>query len=190
MKIAVVIGIFIILFISMYLVVKYCKSKAKVILLLILSIITIYFVAFTIDAHRVINFKSPIFAWDIKSNRANEKQYKGLGYKINIYYFENGDTEKTEMSVFGKVIARSITNTNSDDFTIVDETQVCAQALELMHEDDEYKYYFECIKSETVFIVFADGSRLSVRDAMLVSSKNWIVLIIEKYPELFYKEAK
>ena len=83
---------------------------------------------------------------------------------------------------------------NSDDFTIFDETKYlakpCDTALELIYEDDSFKYYFGCIKSHMVFIAFEDGTRISIKEAQLISSRNWIKLVIEKYPDIFIKEAK
>ena len=34
---------------------------------------------------------------------------------------------------------------------IIDNTQMCATALEEFYEDSQYKYYFSCIKSDNVY---------------------------------------
>ena len=76
------------------------------------------------------------------------------------------------------------------EFTIIDETEICAEALELIYEDNDYRYYFPCIKSDTVFIEFTNKKeRITISDAL---EKNHITIhqIIEKSPDLFYKEAK
>lgn len=52
------------------------------------------------------------------------------------------------------------------NFTIVDETDICAQALELFYNDDKYDYYFTCIKSSTTFVKFDNGQKITVVDAL------------------------
>lgn len=76
---------------------------------------------------------------------------------------------------------------NENEFTVVDETEICADALEFVYQDDDYKYYFPCIKSESVFIVFTNGDRISIKEAMEVTSVDWMKKVIEKYPDLFQK---
>jgi len=85
-------------------------------------------------------------------------------------------------------------NLNDEYFIIVDETEICATALEKFYEDDIYEYYFSCIKSQSVFIKFNDGRRYNLKEALennIVSMKE-----LEKYFEenpkftLFFKVPK
>ena len=39
-------------------------------------------------------------------------------------------------------------------YGLIDYSEVCSQALELIYEDDNYEYYFNCIKSDMVLIDF------------------------------------
>jgi len=77
-----------------------------------------------------------------------------------------------------------------DDFIIVEEIAPCADALEFIYEDDNYRYYFPCIKSHLVFIEFTDKQKkILVKEA--IEENHFIIYrIIAKYPNLFYKEAK
>lgn len=43
---------------------------------------------------------------------------------------------------------------------ITDYSEVCASALELIYEDDNYKYYFSCIKSDLVLINFTLNNKV------------------------------
>ena len=43
---------------------------------------------------------------------------------------------------------------------IIDYSEVCASALELIYEDDNYKYYFSCIKSDLVLINFTVSNKV------------------------------
>lgn len=54
----------------------------------------------------------------------------------------------------------------NDNFEIIDETEVCAQALEEIYETEFNKYYLPCIKSSQVFIKFANGNKYSIKEAL------------------------
>ncbi len=93
--------------------------------------------------------------------------------------------------MFGKVIAGGVQDiVINDTFSIVDETDICATALDLIYEDEYFTYSFSCLKRDSVFIVLTNGTKISVKDALLDSSVNWGRLITEKYPEMFIIEAK
>lgn len=104
------IGIFVLLIISMIFVGKYCKKKSlKVNLAIAISLVTFYCVMVSIDMSRTNSFHTPIFTWNLTANVTTaEVLYQGLGYKINIKYYDNGIIEKIEMYMFGKVIAGGI----------------------------------------------------------------------------------
>lgn len=74
------------------------------------------------------------------------------------------------------------------DFEIVDETGICAEALEGFYSDSVYDYYFPCIKSKTTFVKFADGRKITVANAL----KEGLVTIkeLEEKGLQIYKELK
>ena len=49
---------------------------------------------------------------------------------------------------------------------IIDATYNCNKSQELFYEDDEYKYYFPCLKSSSVYVKFENGNKLLVVDAL------------------------
>ena len=50
--------------------------------------------------------------------------------------------------------------TNSINHGYVDYSEVCASALEIIYEDEDYKYYFSCIKSDYVLIHFSTSNKV------------------------------
>lgn len=182
--------IFISLFLGMFLVQRYLKKKdLKYALEIILVLFTFYCVLLSIDINRVNTFRKPIFMWETQSCGNRCTIYQGLGYKSKIKHYNNGTIKEITLSMFGKVIAGAVQDIKNDEFTIIDETTNCDTALETIYEDEYFTYSFGCIKSDSVFIVLTDGSKISVKDALLDKEVNWGKLITEKYPEMFYKSA-
>jgi len=170
------------------------KKKIIIITSIVIASIGLLLVVFgVIDFHRFKDGKTPIFPLHVFTNffsgdgeKLKESNYKfhGVGYTIT------SCDRKNFKFHFGNVDIQCFDVDLKEEFIIVDETKICADALELIYEDGNYKYYFGCIKSNTVFIVFPDGTRMSVKEAQAISSVNWMKLITEKYPDMFYKEAK
>lgn len=65
-------------------------------------------------------------------------------------------------------------NKNDNDYQIkeiIDTTKEiknfsCAEALEEFYSDDEYTYYFDCIKSSYVLVRYTNGIQLSVSKSL------------------------
>ena len=169
------------------------KKRNKIILSSILLIVLLGIIFATVDYFRAKSDKSPLFAIRaIQHKDGSSADYWGLGYKV--IKCSTLSRDKSVHFGFYNINVDKVCNhegiDNEEEFTVVDETEMCATALELIYEDNNYRYYFPCLKSHTVFIVFKDGQKISVSEAMLYSSKNYEKLITEKYPDLFYKEAK
>ena len=87
-----------------------------------------------------------------------------------------------------KIIIEEQTGTKF--FRIYDYSEDCDQTLELIYENEEYKYYFPCIKSDKVFIEFITKNlKMTVIEAL---EDNYINIdeLIRKSPNLFYIEIK
>ena len=121
---------FILLIISMRLVQMYLKNKTlRISLAIIITLITCYMVILSINISRVNSFRKPILMWK-SENYCTTKctSYKGLGYKVDIKYYDTGIKESVTLSMFGKVIAGGVQDIIIDDtFSIVDETKTCDQ---------------------------------------------------------------
>lgn len=64
---------------------------------------------------------------------------------------------------FGKVINIIDKTKNIDNF-------VCAEALEEFYQDDNYIYYWNCIKNNYIVVKYEDGSSELVSDALINGS--------------------
>ena len=80
------------------------------------------------------------------------------------------------------------------NFTIIDNTEVCDQALEKFYEDDKYEYYFPCIKSGNVLIHFGkyfsgEEMQMPVKEAL---TKKYVTIeqLQEKGLKFYTKDKK
>ncbi len=64
--------------------------------------------------------------------------------------------------------------THNPQITIIDESEnTCDQALDLFYEDDLYKYYFTCMKSDKVYAFVNDEEKYLVKDFMKNETYNY-----------------
>ena len=105
------IGVFVLLLIAMFLVVKFCKKTLKIILSIMIILATLYSVVISIDINRVESFREPIFniGWYEETGLI---EYKGIGYRTIVRYGYTANNEKKissiEMYMFDKCIAGAI----------------------------------------------------------------------------------
>lgn len=81
-------------------------------------------------------------------------------------------------------------NTDYLFFSIYDYSENCDSAEELIYEDNQYKYYFNCIKSDKVFIEFTtSNNKITLKEAL---NKNYITpsKLLERYPDILIKKKK
>ena len=66
-----------------------------------------------------------------------------------------------------KLIIEDNQNTNSNSNIKIEDRQKgnCAQAIEYYYQDNVYKYYFTCIKSNSVFVI-KDGKEYTIKYAL------------------------
>ncbi len=105
------IGIFVLLWIAMFLVIKFCKKTIKVLLSVIIVLAAIYLAVLSVDISRVENFKEPIFIIGYYEE-TGLLEYKGLGYRTIVKYTFTVEGERKinsiEMYMFDKCIAGAI----------------------------------------------------------------------------------
>ena len=58
-----------------------------------------------------------------------------------------------------------------DNYILVDKTKevkdfACAEALESFYEDDNYTYYWSCIKNTLMVVRYSDGNEETISDAL------------------------
>ena len=157
---------FIILLTFMFIVRKYIKKKTlKTVLTIVICLLTIWTIMFTVDINRTNSFKNPIFARE-NGYMGSMTRYDGLGYKIGLE--KNANTDQVsygQMTILGRLVAGGVQDF-INEFTIIDETEVCDQALEEIYRDDEYIYYLPCIKSSTIFLKYNNGEKTNIKKAL------------------------
>lgn len=135
---------------------KYLKIMFLLIGIIILSIIIDLICIFTIN--------KPIFA--IKIN--NDEVYKGLffdTYNCQEYSIPQIKTKRTKFSC-------SVSRINIGKLTkIVDKTKnmknfACAEMLEQFYEDEEYEYYYSCIKGKYIIAKYESGYEETVENSL------------------------
>ena len=105
------IGIFALLLVAMFFVIKFCKKTLKIVLSIIIILATLYCVMISIDMYRVESFREPIFniGWYEETGLI---EYKGIGYRTIVKYGYTANNEKKinsiEMYMFDKCIAGAI----------------------------------------------------------------------------------
>lgn len=76
-----------------------------------------------------------------------------------------------------------------EEFIIVDETENCAEALEEIARDDLFIYYLPCVQSETIFIKYKNGNKITIKKAL--ETKEITILELKKLMEdKIYVEVK
>ena len=58
---------------------------------------------------------------------------------------------------------KALTDESKTTYKIIDETEVCADALDIICEDNNYTYYLPCIKSNNIFIEFSNNTKYSLK---------------------------
>ena len=76
----------------------------------------------------------------------------------------NKDVSKIDKD---KLILKDNQNTNSNSNIKIEDRQKgnCAQAIEYYYQDNAYKYYFTCIKSNSIFVI-KDGKEYTIKYAL------------------------
>ena len=100
---------FIILGLFMFLVRNHIKTKIlKNILLIVISLLTIWTLIFSIDIKQTNSFKEPVFARE-NGNMGSMIRYDGLGYKIGLEKdAKTGHILYSQMTIFGQLVAGGV----------------------------------------------------------------------------------
>lgn len=135
---------------------------------IILGVIGILVLLFIIDIVCIFTINRPLFAIRSENNGSNIEVYKGLFY--NTYNCAEYSTPqiKSKFEKFncaeikvntGKVIEIKDTTKDNKDFA-------CAEALEQFYEDDNYTYYWNCIKDKYMIVKYNSGFEETISNAL------------------------
>lgn len=131
---------------------------------IILGIVGIAVFLFIIDIVCIFTINRPLFA--IQNDGGNV--YKGIFYdtyncsEYTVPQIKAKGTKFTCSDIkidISKVVSIKDTSKNLEDFA-------CAEMLESFYEDNDYTYYWNCIKNEYVIVEYESGYKEKVSDAL------------------------
>lgn len=172
--------------------------KRKIILLIIFVVGNLFLFGMYssyIDSARVRTGIEPKFTIKLVDGSSGKVTYWGLGYKVIRYtkvspsepYENNKGVKygswfmKFELSDIDEIEDIIDTSKNIKDFA-------CAEVLEEFYQDDEYIYYYNCIKSSYVLVNFIDNSQMTVEEAL--KEKRITIKDLDEYKIDYIKYSK
>lgn len=163
---------------------------------IILCIIGIIVLIFIIDLICIFAINRPLFVIRTDKDDLNNIIYRGLFY--DVYNCEKHSTPqiKSKRSKFSCTIDRTYIGEVKE---IIDTTKdikdfSCAEALEEFYEDDNYIYYFNCIKGKYMIVKYESGYEETVSNALKHGSitisnlDNFNIEYIKQEKEVIKKE--
>lgn len=125
----------------------------------------------------------------IKNNIISISDLNNLGLK---YYTREIENKVSGGSNSGKIVIDDNKTIKIPKITIIDKSntnELCAQAIDYFYEDDNYKYYFTCIKSNSIYIKVGNSNvEYSLRNALTEGIVN--IRQLELNGLKFFKESK
>ena len=112
---------------------------------------------------------------------------KRKGILVDTYHFGNG---KHDTVIKGFSPSSSF---NGGNYILVDETKekedfTCADALEPFYDDENYTYFWSCIKNKYMIVKYSDGSKELISDALKQGHID--IQILDKFNISYIKEEK
>lgn len=153
------------------------KNKIIISTTIVLSLLFIFGIYSNyVDSARVRTGHEPKLTIKIVSEDGNKVTYWGLSYKV-IRYPSVSPNEPYENNRGVKFGSWFMTYKIPDDNTnlvikeIKDKTKTmltfsCAEALDGFYEDENYEYYYNCLKSKYIIVTYTDGSEETVQEAL------------------------
>ena len=150
-----------------------------------LTIIGVIILLFIIDFICIFTINRPILAIKDENN-----VYKGIFYNtyncaeyaVPQIKLKGTKFACTEIKFqIGKVIEIVDTTKDIENFT-------CAEALEQFYEDENYRYYYSCIKSKYVIVKYENGYEETVANALKYGTIN--IEDLDTYNIKYIKEDK
>jgi len=154
------------------------KKSIKILILIIISFILLII----IDLIAIFTINRPLFA--IKKDNV----YKGIIYDVYdcaeyaIPLIKNKD-EKFSCINFELKTVKNIVDESKEikDFE-------CREVLEGFYQDKTYEYFFSCMKSEYIKVIYSDNSKESVKNAL--KNNRITITDLDKYNIDYYKYEK
>jgi len=112
---------------------------------------------------------------------------KREGILVDTYHFGNG---KHDTVIKGFSPSSSF---NGGNYILVDETKdkedlACDDALEYFYEDENYTYYWSCIKNKYMIVKYKDGSKELISEALKQGHID--IQVLGKFDISYHREEK
>ena len=135
-----------------------------------LNIVLVIILFFVIDFTCVFTINRPLFALKAKQPHT----YTGIFYNVYNCPEYSVPQIKSKWTKFSCAISRSEIGKVID---IVDTTKdikdfVCAEALEGFYEDENYEYFYSCIKGKYMIVKYESGYEETVENALKYGTIN------------------
>lgn len=162
------------------------KKTSKIIIKIICVIVLI----FAIDLIFIFTFKRPLLAIKIDNGDSANLIYRGLlydTYNCIDYSTPRIKSKKTKFTCsLDRVDIGSVKQIIDKTKEIKDNS--CKEEKELFYEDNNYKYYFNCIKSDNIIIKYNSGFEESINTAL--KYKTITIKDLDKFKIEYIKEEK
>ena len=163
------------------------KKVGKIILVIVVMIVSTIFIDF-ISLHTM---NKPFFVID-----GTNTKYTGLFFDTYNCPENSWFVFKSKFTKFSCAVELDDKKNNESKLeikSIQDESigrtdLVFAQALEKFYEDDNFEYFYSCIKSSYVTVTYTNGTKETVKDALANGNKT--IQDVNKYGIKYYKERK
>ena len=151
------------------------KKKKTIIISLSLILIIFGLYAKYVDSARVRTGHEPKITIKITSKDGSKVTYWGFGYKVIRYpsVSPNEPYKNNKGVKFGSWLMKYKlpSNNNLEINKITDKTKTminfaCAEVLSSFYEDENYVYYFDCMKNKYVIVTYTDNSEETVSEAL------------------------
>lgn len=136
--------------------------KKKIIISLI-TLIGIICIIFIVDLVNIKLNDKPIII--LKTKEGSDQIYYGLFYDTYNCLLNKGAVIKSKNSKY------TCPKEEINVYTIEDETRLtnnfsCDEALEEIYKTEEYSYNLTCIKSKYINVIYTDGSKQNIKEAL------------------------
>lgn len=158
---------------------------------IILIIVAVFTLHTIIDLVAIYNFNKPLFAF-----KGDNHKYHGLLYDTYFCPEFSAPFIKAKWNKYECVVIPKSEETKEEvkevekivDKFLTEPGLMCAQALELFYSDNEFDYYFSCMKSGMIIVYYTDGTEETIKEAL---GKGRITLDdLNKYHIGYYKYVK
>ena len=154
---------------------------------IIIGVIVVVILYFVIDVGSVLMFSKPVFAVKEDNGDSVNLVYRGLFYDV----YNCADHSMAMIKSKGTKYACSVGEAKVVE--LVDKTKdindfACAEVMESFYEDDEYIYFWSCLKGSYMVVRYSNGYEEPIGDAL---KKGTIKISdLDEYDISYYKDRK